>query len=94
MKLDEESENVHRATAAKMFGIEESAVTAEQLRVAKMANFGALYNREMEPQSLLQVIAEEHRRDLEYLRLIKLQRITSGMLNHRPEKAGSKEGAE
>ena len=92
MKPDEESENVHRATAAKMFGIEESAVTAEQLRVAKLANFVALYGREVEPQSLLQIIAEEKRRDEEYLRLIKLQRITSGMLNHRPK--GAKESAE
>ena len=84
MKRDEESENVHRATAAKMFGIEESAVTAEQLRVAKLANFVALYGGEVEPQSLLQIIAD--------LRLIKLQRITSGMLNHRPK--GAKESAE
>jgi len=35
--------DIHRATAARMFGIEESAVSAEQRRAAKTINFGVLY---------------------------------------------------
>ncbi len=35
--------DIHRATAAKMFGVEESAVSAEQRRAAKTINFGVLY---------------------------------------------------
>lgn len=36
-------EDVHRATAAKIFGIPLSEVSAEQRRVAKTANFGIMY---------------------------------------------------
>ncbi len=36
-------EDVHRATAAKIFGIPVSEVSAEQRRVAKTANFGIMY---------------------------------------------------
>jgi DNA polymerase I len=35
--------DIHRATAARMFGLEESAVSAEQRRAAKTINFGVLY---------------------------------------------------
>ena len=35
--------DVHRATAAKMFGVPEDEVTDEQRRQAKATNFGALY---------------------------------------------------
>src|SRR5437868_10497135 len=35
--------DIHRATAAKMFLIPESAVTADQRRAAKTINFGVLY---------------------------------------------------
>lgn len=36
-------EDVHTATAAKIFGVEPSEVTKEQRRRAKMANFGIIY---------------------------------------------------
>ena len=36
-------EDVHRATAAKIFGVETSEVTSEQRRIAKTANFGIMY---------------------------------------------------
>ncbi|HEU0277080.1 MAG TPA: DNA polymerase I [Rhodanobacteraceae bacterium] len=36
-------EDVHRATAAEVFGVERQAVTPEQRRVAKMINFGLMY---------------------------------------------------
>ena len=36
-------EDVHRATAAKIYGIPSSEVTADQRRVAKTANFGIMY---------------------------------------------------
>ena len=36
-------EDIHRATAAKIFGVESSAVTADQRRSAKTINFGVLY---------------------------------------------------
>jgi DNA polymerase-1 len=35
--------DIHRATAAKMFGLEEGAVSPEQRRAAKTINFGVLY---------------------------------------------------
>jgi DNA polymerase-1 len=35
--------DIHRATAAKIFGLEEGAVSAEQRRAAKTINFGVLY---------------------------------------------------
>ena len=35
--------DIHRATAARMFGLEESAISAEQRRAAKTINFGVLY---------------------------------------------------
>jgi DNA polymerase-1 len=35
--------DIHRATAAKMFGVEESVVSAQQRRAAKTINFGVLY---------------------------------------------------
>ncbi len=37
------SEDVHRATAAEVFGVTTDAVTADQRRVAKMINFGLMY---------------------------------------------------
>ncbi len=36
-------EDIHSATAAKIFGVEPSEVTKEQRRVAKTANFGIIY---------------------------------------------------
>ncbi len=36
-------EDIHRATAAKIFGVEPDAVTADQRRGAKTINFGVLY---------------------------------------------------
>ncbi|HTS01786.1 MAG TPA: DNA polymerase, partial [Thermoanaerobaculia bacterium] len=36
-------EDIHRATAAKIFGVEPSAVTPDQRRSAKTINFGVLY---------------------------------------------------
>ena len=36
-------EDVHRATAAEVFGVESGEVTPEQRRVAKMINFGLMY---------------------------------------------------
>ncbi len=36
-------EDVHRATAAEVFGVERKVVTAEQRRTAKMINFGLMY---------------------------------------------------
>jgi DNA polymerase-1 len=36
-------EDVHRATAAEVFGVARKAVTSEQRRVAKMINFGLMY---------------------------------------------------
>jgi DNA polymerase-1 len=36
-------EDVHRATAAEVFGVATDAVTADQRRVAKMINFGLMY---------------------------------------------------
>jgi len=38
-----EGEDVHSATAAKIFGIDISEVSAEQRRIAKTANFGIMY---------------------------------------------------
>ena len=35
--------DVHKATAAKIFGIDSSEVSAEQRRIAKTANFGIMY---------------------------------------------------
>ncbi|HKI58335.1 MAG TPA: DNA polymerase I [Trueperaceae bacterium] len=39
----ERGEDVHRATAAEVFGVDRRAVTAEQRRRAKVINFGVLY---------------------------------------------------
>jgi DNA polymerase-1 len=36
-------EDIHRATAAKIYGVEAAAVTADQRRGAKTINFGVLY---------------------------------------------------
>ena len=36
-------EDVHKATAAKIFGIETEEVTSDQRRIAKTANFGIMY---------------------------------------------------
>ena len=36
-------EDIHRATAAEVFGLDVSAVTAEQRRYAKAINFGLIY---------------------------------------------------
>jgi DNA polymerase-1 len=38
-----EDRDVHRATAAEVFGVGEEAVTAEQRRTAKVINFGLIY---------------------------------------------------
>ncbi|HEX2605705.1 MAG TPA: DNA polymerase I [Oxalicibacterium sp.] len=38
-----EGEDIHRATAAEIFGIERSAVESEQRRYAKVINFGLIY---------------------------------------------------
>jgi DNA polymerase-1 len=38
-----EGEDVHRATAAEVFGVATDAVSADQRRVAKMINFGLMY---------------------------------------------------
>ena len=38
-----EGEDVHKATAARIFHIDPSAVTADERRVAKTANFGIMY---------------------------------------------------
>jgi DNA polymerase-1 len=38
-----EDRDVHRATAAEVFGVGEAAVTAEQRRTAKVINFGLIY---------------------------------------------------
>lgn len=39
----ENREDIHARTAAEVFGVEPSAVTRDQRRVAKMINFGVLY---------------------------------------------------
>lgn len=36
-------QDVHRKTAAEMFGVPEDQVTPEQLHAARVANFGTLY---------------------------------------------------
>jgi DNA polymerase-1 len=38
-----EGQDVHRATAAEVFGVEPEAVSAEQRRYAKVINFGLIY---------------------------------------------------
>src|SRR5690606_14261664 len=38
-----EGEDIHRATAAEIFGIERDAVESEQRRYAKVINFGLIY---------------------------------------------------
>jgi len=38
-----EGEDIHRATASEVFGVELSAVTSEQRRMAKVINFGLIY---------------------------------------------------
>jgi DNA polymerase-1 len=38
-----EGEDIHRATAAEIFGVETSAVESEQRRYAKVINFGLIY---------------------------------------------------
>ena len=38
-----EGEDIHRATAAEIFGVERSAVESEQRRYAKVINFGLIY---------------------------------------------------
>ncbi|HJP98903.1 MAG TPA: DNA polymerase I [Rhodanobacteraceae bacterium] len=42
-KSFQHNEDVHRATAAEVFGVATDAVTADQRRVAKMINFGLMY---------------------------------------------------
>lgn len=39
------SQDVHRKTAAEMFGVPEDQVTPEQREAARVANFGTLYGR-------------------------------------------------
>ena len=43
IKAFREGQDVHAITAAKIFGIDLSEVTAEQRRIAKTANFGIMY---------------------------------------------------
>ena len=43
LKAFQEGVDVHRRTAALLFGVEESAVSAEQRRAAKTINFGVIY---------------------------------------------------
>jgi DNA polymerase I len=43
LKAFEAGEDIHRATAAEIFGAEPSAVDAEQRRYAKVINFGLIY---------------------------------------------------
>ena len=38
-----DGDDIHRATAAEVFGVEPSAVTADQRRAAKAINFGLIY---------------------------------------------------
>jgi len=39
------SQDIHRKTAAEMFGVPEDQVTPEQREAARAINFGALYGR-------------------------------------------------
>jgi len=43
IEMYREGRDVHKATAAKVFGISEDQVTTEQRKIAKIINFGALY---------------------------------------------------
>jgi len=43
LKLYHEGADLHRVTAAKVFGVQVDEVTAEQRKTAKVINFGALY---------------------------------------------------
>jgi len=43
LKAFADGEDIHRATAAEIFGIELAAVTSEQRRYAKVINFGLIY---------------------------------------------------
>lgn len=43
MRAFERGEDIHRATAAEVFGMDRDAVTAEQRRAAKAINFGLIY---------------------------------------------------
>lgn len=45
-------QDVHRQTAAEMFGVPEDQVTPEQLHAARIANFGTLYGRGPNLQNL------------------------------------------
>ena len=43
LKAFADGEDIHRATAAEIFGVEVSAVTSDQRRTAKTINFGLIY---------------------------------------------------
>ncbi len=43
LKAFAEGEDIHRATAAEIFGVEREAVSSEQRRYAKVINFGLIY---------------------------------------------------
>ncbi len=43
MRAFAQGQDVHRATASEIFGVEPSAVTSEQRRYAKVINFGLIY---------------------------------------------------
>lgn len=43
IKAFREGEDIHRATAAEVFGVDPAAVTPEQRRMAKVINFGLIY---------------------------------------------------
>jgi DNA polymerase-1 len=43
LKAFAEEQDIHRATAAEVFGVEPGALTSEQRRYAKVINFGLIY---------------------------------------------------
>ena len=55
-----EDRDVHRATAAEVFGVELEAVSAEQRRTAKVINFGLIYG--MSPFGLARNLGIERAR--------------------------------
>jgi DNA polymerase-1 len=59
-------QDVHRATAAEVFGVEPGDVTSEQRRVAKMINFGLMYG--MSAHGLAQRLGIPRGEAAEYVR--------------------------
>jgi DNA polymerase-1 len=60
----QEGEDLHRVTAATMFGMEKDKVTKEQRSAAKRINFGLAYGRGPKSLSAQLGIGEERARDL------------------------------